>query len=323
MTERPFFDVPVVSRGFAELTPAAVHVGRGAAEAAAAALSRELGLAVRIAACARPGVPATAVGMTSVAIALDEVPAMVLLEVDAALAAGALGVLTGGKPLAAALRATAVEQSLFQLLALVAIDASMSTGVAALAPRLVAAGSPGPGALAVDLDITFGDRRGRGRLLIPAAALRALRGPPELTVETAELAIDALYREHGAALTHEDLAALEVGDALLVDAAPPVLVVPGGLVMRGRREDDLFHVEEIRMTEPQASYPVTITVEVGRVTLTLGDLARLSPGATFPLDLRRDGAVVLRVGDRALAHGQLVEIEGALGVRITALGDRP
>jgi len=66
-----------------------------------------------------------------------------------------------------------------------------------------------------------------------------------------------------------------------------------------------------------------VTVELARVSLTLGDLSGLEPGGSLPLHAPRDGRVVLRLGDRAVARGQLVEIDGALGVRLDALEALP
>jgi len=59
------------------------------------------------------------------------------------------------------------------------------------------------------------------------------------------------------------------------------------------------------------------------VSITLGDLARLEPGGALPLGVAMEGAVVLRAGERAIARGQLVEIDGALGVRLAQIGERP
>jgi len=101
------------------------------------------------------------------------------------------------------------------------------------------------------------------------------------------------------------------------------LALPGGLTLRGQLDGSLFHVQEIAMTETQASYPLTLAVEVARVTVTFGELARLERGAVLALDARRDGAVVLRAGDRALARGELVEVDGGLGVRIVELEGQP
>ena len=65
---------------------------------------------------------------------------------------------------------------------------------------------------------------------------------------------------------------------------------------------------------------VTLEVEIARVPVTLADLARLEPGATLPLPVGRGGLVLLRVGDRAVGRGELVDVEGAVGVRILEFG---
>ena len=134
-----------------------------------------------------------------------------------------------------------------------------------------------------------------------------------------------LPARHAAPLAPDELATLSPGDVVLLDEdAPwPEIALPGGLLLRGREEDGHFRIQEILMTETQAQYPLTLSVELGRITVTLAELARLEPGAAIALDLRRDGAVVLRAGERAVARGELVEIEGALGVRIAQIGDVP
>jgi flagellar motor switch/type III secretory pathway protein FliN len=73
------------------------------------------------------------------------------------------------------------------------------------------------------------------------------------------------------------------------------------------------------MTERQAQLPITLEVELARVELSVGELARLEPGAALPLALDRRGLVTLRAGERAVARGELVEIDGAVGVRILSL----
>jgi flagellar motor switch/type III secretory pathway protein FliN len=65
--------------------------------------------------------------------------------------------------------------------------------------------------------------------------------------------------------------------------------------------------------------PVVLEVELGRVELTLGELARLEPGAAVPLGLDRRGLVTLRAGERAVARGELIDVDGAVGVRILSV----
>ena len=65
--------------------------------------------------------------------------------------------------------------------------------------------------------------------------------------------------------------------------------------------------------------PIQLRIELGRLRLTLRELAELSPGAI--LEMRRDPSapVSLVVGDRVIGTGDLVRVEGELGVRIASL----
>ena len=65
--------------------------------------------------------------------------------------------------------------------------------------------------------------------------------------------------------------------------------------------------------------PVALTLEVARFELPLGDVAALGVGEVVRSGVPLDGRVTLRAGNRAIATGELVSIDGELGVRITAL----
>lgn len=326
----PLSALPSATRGAALLTAAARAAGREAGAAAAAALGELLGAPVAIAARPLPGPAAAAAGLARVELALEGVGAPAALEVEAALLARTLERLAGEPARTpAARRATPREVALLELCTLAALDAAAALpgGAGALVPRLASPGAgagPGPQALAVALELAVGEARGRGRLLVPPAAIRALAGEAEPTEAAAALPVDAGLCAGAATLARGELDLLGPGDVLLLDEARrDALALPGGLALRGRLEGARFHVEEIAMTETQASYPLTLAVEVARVTLTFGELARLEPGAVLALDARRDAAVVLRAGERALARGELVEVDGALGVRVLALEGRP
>jgi type III secretion protein Q len=77
------------------------------------------------------------------------------------------------------------------------------------------------------------------------------------------------------------------------------------------------------MTERNAQLTVLLEVELARVEVPLAELARLEPGAALPLSLDRRGLVTLRVGERAIGRGELVDVDGAVGVRVIALEDAP
>lgn len=328
----PFpFPLPPVTRGAAAVDAALRRAGCESALAAAAALQELLGVAVAVDGAPLASAPAPVAGMAEVSIALEAASCAVALEVDARLLARVLERLGGEAPRTpAACAPTDGEQTLLALAALAVIDALYDGAVRALVPRLAAGarGAVAPDALLVALELTVGDERGRGRLRVPPralAALSALCGTAEPTAWAAALPVELALRCGTASLARDDLALLAAGDVLLLDEGAPreELLVPGGLGLRGHLEGALFHVQEIAMTETQASYPLTLAVEVARVSVTLGELARLEPGAVLALDARRDGAVVLRAGERALARGELVDVDGALGVRVLAVEGRP
>ena len=63
--------------------------------------------------------------------------------------------------------------------------------------------------------------------------------------------------------------------------------------------------------------PVTLTVELGRVNLTLNRLADLKPGDVLELGRHSREPVELTSGGRLVARGELILIDTELGVRVT------
>ncbi len=320
------FDLPRFTRGYAELTAGAAAVGAAAAAAVSAELGRRLGMPVAVSGRALPG-PDGGIAGARVALDLAALPAPAILEVDAALVARLVDRLAGVQDeIPGAAAATPLETSVLELLALLAVDAASAEEAVerALSPRLARGGPAPESPLAVSLLVELDGLRGRGRLLLPPGAVRALAGPLSVPDRLAPLRLSASLRSGASAAAAGELASLCAGDVLLLDAAPSArghLVLPGGFRLSGAIEEETFHVEEMAMTEQAMVAQVTVEVELARVTVTLGDLARLEPGAALPLHLDRRGLVTLRVGERAVARGELVDIEGAVGVRITAVGD--
>jgi type III secretion system YscQ/HrcQ family protein len=76
------------------------------------------------------------------------------------------------------------------------------------------------------------------------------------------------------------------------------------------------------MTDPAASpadVPVTLTVELGRVSIPLHRLADLKPGDILELGRNAREPVELTSGGRLVARGELVQIDTELGVRVTSI----
>ncbi len=323
------FDLPPVSRGFAEITPAARVLGMEVAAAAARSLSELLGRDVTVDARALPGASPARSPAARVALDLPALPARAALEIEPALVVRLVGVLAGGaEENAAATALTPVEAAALELFALCAIEGACSVAAVeeALSPRLDRGAVEVPSPLGVELDIHVGAVAGRARLLLPAAAVRALRGSPALDGPAAAMPLPASLRSGTARIAVDELDALAPGDVVVLDPVAEgraALALPGGLRALGRVDGATFHVEETTMTERRAQLPIELEVELARFDITLGELAGLEAGAVLPLPVDRRGLVVLRAGERAVARGELVDVEGAIGVRVLSVEVAP
>jgi len=161
------------------------------------------------------------------------------------------------------------------------------------------------------------------RLTVPArpATLRSTR---------LERARFVLRVEAGQArLTRDELAGLGPGDVVLLDGKQVRLrMARGGLRAHFDGEalviDDAFRWETSMGDESNdllGELPIEVSCELGRVTLSGRELSELRPGAVVPVGRPLAGPVDLTVGGRVIASGELVDVEGELGVRITKVID--
>lgn len=325
------FDLPRLSDGFSALSSSVRRIGVEASAAAAKALAEVLETDVEIFGRPVPGPAWPRTPAVRLALELPAVPAVAVLEADPALVVRLVDRLAGGdgapRDVPAASTLTPLEQATLELLVLLAVDGACAVRQVddALAPRLTRAAPPeADGALSIELELRAGADRGRARVLLPAGAVRALSSPPELA--RARLPVSASIRQGTVALLPGELEALEAGDVLLLrDAEGPgaALVLPGGFRATGALDPEGLHVKELSMSVRTPQIPITLDVELCRVEVTLSELARLEPGAVLPLAIDRRGQVTLRAGDRAVARGELVEVEGAVGIRIESLEVEP
>lgn len=70
---------------------------------------------------------------------------------------------------------------------------------------------------------------------------------------------------------------------------------------------------------PLHDVPVRVQAVLGRTRLTVDELLGLQPGSVVELDRRAGEPVDLLVNGRLIARGELVLVEGALGVTLTEL----
>lgn len=65
--------------------------------------------------------------------------------------------------------------------------------------------------------------------------------------------------------------------------------------------------------------PLVVRVEVGTARLSAREWSAVSEGDVLTLDRRLADPVSLRVGGVEIARGELVDVDGELGVRVTSL----
>jgi flagellar motor switch/type III secretory pathway protein FliN len=68
-----------------------------------------------------------------------------------------------------------------------------------------------------------------------------------------------------------------------------------------------------------AAAPVEVIAELGRLTLRGEEVLALAPGVVIALEAPRPTVISLRVGGEIWAEGELVNVDGELGVRVTSL----
>lgn len=92
--------------------------------------------------------------------------------------------------------------------------------------------------------------------------------------------------------------------------------------------DDAFytHTEVEQVDELQGRFdgdealeqlPLTLSVRCGALNLSLGELRQLAPGVVLNIEGHDVGMAGLYYGDRIVGYGQLVEVDGRLGLQLS------
>jgi flagellar motor switch/type III secretory pathway protein FliN len=151
----------------------------------------------------------------------------------------------------------------------------------------------------------------------------------ELGAWTERTAIDVVVAVARCAVATAALAALAVGDIVTVEGvaggvelaigtgAVAVSAAPGAVVGTVATEyvpRDMAIADDAHLE---------LVVALGTTQLSLRQLAELAVGQVVPLGRPLAGPYELRAGGRVLGRGELVDIDGELGVRVVSLGDSP
>jgi flagellar motor switch/type III secretory pathway protein FliN len=105
----------------------------------------------------------------------------------------------------------------------------------------------------------------------------------------------------------------------------PIRVLAGRIVLGAEavpvhEELTSMSQEESELAQIVGETPIVVRLELGALEMTAAEWAELRPGDVVQCGRRIEEPVVLRAGGREIARGELVDIEGELGVRITAVG---
>jgi type III secretion system YscQ/HrcQ family protein len=215
--------------------------------------------------------------------------------------------------------------------------------------------SPGPLAepgAAVDLTVRVDGKPHAAYVLLGGSGPSGIEAPATLA-ELGDIEVALPLVVAVSLATRAELARLRPGSAwlpgsgALVDArgfgrgvlaapngdggAPADLTADGQVVLREGRvaltpdEASARHGEmaeangDDTLTDAVLEAPVVVRVELGTVSMPASDWAKLRPGDVIETGTRVAEPVVLRIAGRAVARGELVDVDGELGVRIREL----
>lgn len=180
--------------------------------------------------------------------------------------------------------------------------------------------SPSPSRFVIDLAL---DIEGRAapvtiRVWCPASMRVALPPPRPLPAWDLDIPVVvgacALHRDDVSRLQLRDVVTIErslslrVGDRAIALVATPGAVeakVASDYVRRDMALPDDAHLE--------------LTVQLGTTRLSLRQLSDLVPGSIVPLGRPLSGPFEVRAAGRLVGQGELVDVDGELGVRIVSL----
>jgi flagellar motor switch/type III secretory pathway protein FliN len=220
---------------------------------------------------------------------------------------------------------TVIERGLASLLAAAAAEelgvATTRIGEADEASRV--RGWIGEG-WAAEIDVSFGARLGTGWLVAGRDAIRRMPRRPSPDGPRVPIRVPVQLGRTRVALS--SLAALERRDVITVPPRPRLAVAKGGfpVTIEAART-------EVRVVGPYAAegagmdpvlageLPVELSLELGRVVLSAAEVLALAPGAVVTVPRPTGGLVDVVAGGRVVARGELVDVEGGIGVRVTEI----
>ena len=250
-----------------------------------------------------------------------------------------------GQPRAATGPLTDVERGiLLYAVARTLASTPWRAGAVLTSPLALAAVVGDEGSAAWSATLTCGPTHGVARIWIPDR-FELVKAPPR---PLRGLKLDLCLSAGEAELPASELTSLRTGDVVVLDACwwhtdrrlraraiggtrtswwcdedlriTEVETGPGAPTGKGRvmsEPQDRSHETEV--ISHVGDVPVMLSVEIARLTVPVEEVASLREGEVLATGVPIGGRVVLRAGEEVVGEGELVDIEGEIGVRLLAL----
>jgi type III secretion system YscQ/HrcQ family protein len=236
-----------------------------------------------------------------------------------------------------------LSPALAGLLAALAVETARRTGVAT---TLLGAPPIGEEALVVELTLLLEGRPFSLTLYVVGAPV-AEPAPPRLE-QLGQLPLKLPLVVASVAVDRQELLGLEIGGALVLGEGASIdssgagygvlvsplgergivaILRPDGRLVLGEPTEARLSVERDKpsqsegetLTDVLLDTPVVVRVELGAVSMSARQWAQLGPGDVIETAQRIAEPVVLRIAGREVGRGELVNVDGQVGVRIHKL----
>jgi flagellar motor switch/type III secretory pathway protein FliN len=229
--------------------------------------------------------------------------------------------LGGPTELAAARPATPAEHAIWALVVAAALEDLGIAGADVWAqpiPERLGRSISGDDAVAIELEVDFAGRAMTVACVCPQSIV--VRVPPmrpwpgwtfELPVTVARCA-----------LSRDAAASIAVRDVIVVERALELVIGDGAIGLHAAPQavvaEVTSHYSPRDMALPDDAH-LELTVALGTTRLSMRQIAELAVGQIVPLGRPLAGPFELRAGGRVIGHGELIDVDGELGVRVTSI----
>ncbi len=194
-------------------------------------------------------------------------------------------------------------------------------------------------AFCIDIDCALSEKTLHGRLICPQSFLTGFKafqpmqkGTLLSSESTQEIDVSLRCEVGHTAISQEEWNNVQVGDFVILDrctydpteqkgSATLMLGTTPLLIARMKPEgmkvlDFAFYKEEESPSETSASSDLTLTAEIGHMSMPLNKLLHLEPGMMIDLAMSPEQNIDLTLSGKKVANGELLKLGETLGLRI-------